>query len=110
MNREPRYTRTESERDMRDALATRIETRVHVIERYVAVGSATARIPIPASRLPYAVQLVDARLYFDQGGPLALTPSLSFVWDSASKTAQVYEPGGLASNTAYRLTYQVIGG
>ena len=110
MNTEPRSSRTEESRDARDALAPKLEARPVVIERYVAVGSTSARIPINCSRLPYAVPLVDARLYTDQLAPLTLTPNFSFVWDARSKTAEVYEPSGLAANTAYQLTYMVIGG
>lgn len=110
MNREPRYSATEKDRDTREALAAKVEGRTVVIERYTAQGSATAKIPVNCTRRPAGVVLIDARLFFDQGGPLSLTPSFSFVWDSKSQTAQVYEPGGLASNTVYRLTYQVIGG
>lgn len=110
MNREPRSSATERDRDGRDALAPKLDARPVVIERYVAVGSTSARIPISASRLPYAVPLIDARLHGDQGAPLTLTPNYSFVWDAATKTAQVYEPSGLSANVAYRLTYLVIGG
>lgn len=110
MNREPRSTRSEDMRDARDALASKLDARLVVIEKYTAQGSADARIPISASSRPAAVVLVDARLYFDQGARLALTPEFNFVWDAGSKTAQVYEPGGLAANAVYRLTYQVIGG
>lgn len=106
----PRYSATERDRDSLQALSARVEGRTVPIERYTAQGSATAKIPISCTQRPAGVLLIDARLFFDQGGPLTLSPSFSFVWDSASKTAQVYEPGGMASNTVYRLTYLVIGG
>lgn len=112
MSTQPRFSSQERDRDVREALDTRVEERVVEVERYVAQGLATARISLSTGTRarPKGVVLIDARPYFDQGGPLVLTPSFSFVWDSASKTAQVYEPGGLASNTAYRLTFKVIGG
>ena len=110
MNREPRYGSTEQQRDVRDALAAQPSMRIVVVERYTADASPTARLPISCEKRPAAVVLVDARPYFDQGGPLPVTPNFSFVWDAASKTAQVYQPGGLTANTVYRLTYQVIGG
>ncbi len=110
MNREPRSSASEFDRDVRDALGVKLDARTVVIERYTADASATARIPISASQRPVAVLLVDARPYYDQGGPLAVTPNFSFVWDAGSKTAQVYQPGGLVADTVYRLTYLVIGG
>lgn len=110
MNREPRYGKAEEARDTRAALVARPEWRVVRVDRYVAQGLATARIDIQCTKFPDAVELIDARPYFDQGGPLTLSPSFSFVWDAPSKTARVYEPGGLTSNVAYRLTFRVIGG
>ncbi|HYC44476.1 MAG TPA: hypothetical protein VED01_03230 [Burkholderiales bacterium] len=110
MNREPRYSATEEQRDVREALEQKLEARPVVIERYTAVGSTSAKIPLAARRFPVAVVLIDARAFFDQGAPLTLTPNYSFVWDSVSKTAQVYEPSGLVANTVYRLAYLVIGG
>lgn len=110
MNREPRYSSSESERDMRQALASKLDGRVVVVEPYTAVGSTSARIPISASQRPTAVVLINARPYFDQAAPLTLTPNFNFVWEAVSKTAQVFEPSGLTANTVYRLTYQVIGG
>lgn len=110
MNKEPRYGNQEEQRDTRGAIEARLPGRTVVVERYVAQGLATAKISIQCERFPVAVQLVDARTYFDQGGPLTLSPSFSFVWDSLTFTAQVYEPGGLTSNVAYRLTFLVIGG
>jgi len=95
---------------MRAALAEVVQLRTFVLERYAAVGSTAAKIPIAASKLPTAVLLVDARPYFDMGASLTLTPNFSFVWDSGSQTAQVYEPSGLTANTVYQLTYLVIGG
>jgi hypothetical protein len=106
----PRHSATERDRDVREALDEAVVGRTVVIERYTAQGLASAKIPINCTQRPAGVLLIDARLFFDQGGPLVLSPSLSFVWDSASKTAQTYEPGGMASNTVYRLTYLVIGG
>jgi hypothetical protein len=97
-------------RDVRDALGEKLEARTVVVESYTAVGSTSAKIPIQANRFPVAVPLIDARSFFDQGGPLTLTPNFAFVWDSRTKTAQVYEPSGLVANTVYRLTYLVIGG
>jgi hypothetical protein len=110
MNRDPRSSATEADRDMRQALGAKLDGRVVVVDRYTAVGSTAARIPISASQRPTAVTLINARLYFDSAAPLALTPNFNFVWDAVSRTAQVYEPSGLTANTVYRLVYQVIGG
>lgn len=110
MTRVPRYSATEEQRDVLDALEERLEARTVVVERYSAVGSTSAKIPLNASKPPIAVVLVDARTYFDQGAPLTLTPNYAYVWDARSKTAQVYEPSGLVANTVYRLTFLVIGG
>lgn len=106
----PRYSATESERDVREALETKLEARVVTIAPYTAVGSTSAKIALSASQLPVAVVLVGARLYFDLGATLTLTPNFNFVWDSGSQTAQVFEPSGLVANTVYHLTYLVIGG
>lgn len=105
-----RHTRNEDLRDVARALGSVLQSRLVVVERWTARATADARIPINATKRPDAVELVDARLYYDQNARLALTPSFNFVWDAGSKTAQVYEPGGLVANTVYRLTYRVIGG
>lgn len=107
---DPRFTSSERDRDALDALADKLEGRSVVVERYTAVGSTSARIPIACERLPVGVALINARLFFDQGAPLPLTPNFNFVWDSESKLARVYEPDGLTANTDYRLTFLVIGG
>lgn len=110
MSPAPRYSATEEQRDVLDALDERLLARTVVVERYSAVGDTSAKIPINASKPPIAVVLVDARAFFDQGAPLTLTPNYAHVWDARSKTAQVYEPDGLVANTVYRLTFLVIGG
>jgi hypothetical protein len=110
MTREPRYGKTEEARDTRAALAERLAARKVVIERYTAQGLATAKISVQCERFPDAVMLIGAALHNDQGGPLTLSPSFNFVWHAPSRTAQVYEPGGLVSNTAYRLIFLVVGG
>jgi len=110
MNRNPRYTASEEMRDVLDALAEKLGARIVVVQPYTAVGTTTARISLSADKLPLAVALVGARLYFDLSSPITVTPTLNFVWDAGSKTAQVYEPSGLVSNTVYQLTYLVIGG
>lgn len=110
MSTEPRFGQTEQQRDVRAALAAQPALRVVTVGQYTADASATARIPISCPTRPAAVLLIDARPFFDQGGPLPVSLNLSFVWDAGSKTAQVYQPGGLTANTVYRLTYLVIGG
>lgn len=110
MSRDLRSSATELHRDVGEALSFKLEARTVEVAHYTAVGSTSARLPLSASNRPIAVVLVDARSYFDQGAPLTLTPNFSFVWDAASKTAQVFEPSGLTANTVYRLTYLVIGG
>jgi hypothetical protein len=110
MSREPRYGSTEEMRDIREALALKLDARLVTVEPYTAVGSTSARIALQAEQLPIAVVLVKAQLYFDIGAPLTLTPNHNFVWDAGSRTAQVYEPATLTANTVYRLTYLVIGG
>lgn len=107
-----RYSTTEQDRDVRQALASLITGRVVEVERYTAQGLATAKITLStgARTRPDGVMLLEAVPYFDQGAPLTLAPSFSFVWDSASQTAQMYEPGGMASNETYRLKFLVIGG
>lgn len=109
-NREPRYGRSEESRDTRAALAQRLDARAVTIESYTAQGVATARVAVQCERFPVAVVLIDARRVQDKGGPLTLSPSFCFVWDAASSCALVYEPGGLVSNTAYQLTFLVVGG
>jgi len=103
-----RFTHTERDRDALDALEAKLDSRLVTIERYAAQGLVTAKIPIRCERRPQAVQLVAASLYYDQSGPITLTPTYNFVWESGS--AQVYEPDGLTANVAYRLVFQVIGG
>jgi hypothetical protein len=106
----PRYTSSEDRRDILDALATKLDARVVTVEPYTAVGSTSAKIALQADKLPLAVVLVGAQLYYDISAPVTLTPNHNFVWDSGTKTAQVYEPATLTANTVYRLTYLVIGG
>lgn len=110
MSREPRYGSTEEMRDVREALALKLDARVVTVEPYTAVGSTSARISLSSRERPVAVVLIGAALYFDLSAPLALTPNHNFLWDAGSQTAQVYEPATLTANTVYRLTYLVIGG
>lgn len=107
---ELRFTRTERDRDALDALRSKLDSRLVTVERYHAQGATTAKIPILCAQRPQAVRLAGASLYFDQTAPVHLTPSFNFVWDSGSKTAQVYEPDGMTADALYRLIFEVIGG
>lgn len=97
----------ENARDMRDDLASRPVQRLAVVERYTAVGSTSAKIPIFGSRLPAGVQLIRAAKYFEQNEPLALTPNFNFAMDSTSQSLGVFEPSGLTADVVYTFTFLV---
>ena len=97
----------ENARDVRDALSRRPTQGVVVVETYTAVGSAAGKVPVPATKPPAGVQLLRAEKYFERGGSVPATGNANFVWDSASKTAGVFEPTGLTANTVYTLTFLV---
>ena len=106
----PRYSSSERDRDVLEAFEAKLSARTIVVETYTAQGTTSGKITISCRQRPQGVLLIDARLYFDKDAPLTLAPNHSFSWDAGSNAAQVYEPSGLAPNTAYRLTYLVIGG
>ena len=100
---------SENARDTQQALGAKLTARTAVIARYTAAGSTSTRIPLVSPDVPFAVLLVRAADAAGLDQPLAATGNANFLWDAASRSLNVYEPGGLVAGTIYRLSYLLIG-
>jgi hypothetical protein len=99
---------SENALDANAALRERIATTVVQIA-YTAVGATTAKIPLKVAQRPFGVVLLNAWLATSPADDLGAVGRCNFVWDAATTSAYVFEPSGLTANTAYVLTFLVVG-
>lgn len=98
----------ENARDTIEALGDRVVTRMYGPFTYTAVGATTAEIPLKCAKgRPKAVLLVNCYLVSAPSALVAAVGALNFRWDGFN--AYVTEPSGLSANTAYGLTYLLVG-
>lgn len=96
-------------RDTNSALSERVPTRVYGPVTYTAVGATTAKIPVKCPARPAGVLLLNAYLVTSPGDDLGASMRCNFYWDADTRNAYVYEPSGLTADTAYVLTFLVVG-
>lgn len=99
---------SENALDANAALSERVATTVVQI-LYTAVGATTAKIPLKVARRPFGVALLNAYLATSPADDLGAVGRCNFAWDAATLSAYTFEPSGLTANTAYVLTFLVVG-
>jgi hypothetical protein len=99
---------SENARDTNAALGERLPTLAYQVA-YTAVGATTAMVPVKCSARPFGVLLLNAQLAGGPSDDLGAVGRCNFKWDAATSSAYVYEPSGLTADTAYVLTFLVVG-
>jgi hypothetical protein len=99
----------ENARDANVAIGERVLGFVYGPFDYTAQADTTKTIGILCTRRPAGVLLLNAYLSTAPADDLAAVARCNFVWDSVNSVAQVFEPSGLTANSAYNLTFLVVG-
>lgn len=95
----------ENSRDVTEALGAKLNARIVTVDRYTAVGSITAKIPLAASDSPLGVQLLTCREVYGGAAAVAALNTPNFDWQATTRAVNVFEPGGLVANTVYQLSF-----
>lgn len=97
----------ENARDTLEALSFRPIQRAVTVPRYTAAGSTSTRIRIGAGERPLFVQLARACLAGAEDAALPAYGTPNFVWESTTKSIDVFEPTGLTANSVYLLQFLI---
>ena len=99
----------ENARDANTALAERVLGYVVGPTLYTAAGATTSTMGVACLRQPKGVLLLNAALNTDPASDLGAVSRCNFQWDSATNTANVFEPSGLTAGSVYSITFLVVG-
>lgn len=98
----------ENARDTTLALQGKLSASIVTVERYTAVGSTDARIPLTAADRPAGVLLLTVELADARGDAVPVYGTPGFYWEATTRSVNAFEPTGLAANTVYRLSFILV--